>query len=190
MGSNDNNVYAIDTGTGDVAKKASATDSATVAVGSSASNSKVVTVPFSSAEYNCPKKVDTKNWDTRGFDRHPDWFVVEQSGHQVTIRRGDSADGWGMDLVFKCTSTSKSTHGDVEAKASTSSGAANSAMIVAIIAAAVGVLILCIAKEARSNDSQQKEVDMPTATTATPVAESKEVDMRTATTATPVAPVY
>ena len=72
-------------------------DCTTAQIGSSMKNSITKTI---AKGYNCPASVDKTNW----LDGHtyPDTFSITQNGDQITVRRTDSNDGWGMNLRFRC----------------------------------------------------------------------------------------
>jgi hypothetical protein len=70
----------------------------TANVGSGESASKTVTID--SATVACPAAVSKRNW--LNADTSPDAFEVKQSGNQLTVKRVDVGQGWGMDLRFEC----------------------------------------------------------------------------------------
>lgn len=70
----------------------------TITIGGSNSRVKSSTLP--STKLTCPGRVDKGNW--KGGHNYNDWFTVSVSGSSVTVTRGDSNSGWGMNLQFEC----------------------------------------------------------------------------------------
>ena len=60
-------------------------------------DSKTIPMEFG---YQCPEIVNITNWI--GGYKWPDTFSVEQTAKQITVKRTDSTDGWGMHLRFQC----------------------------------------------------------------------------------------
>jgi len=70
----------------------------TITIGGS--NGKVKSSTLPSSKLTCPGRVDKGNW--KGGHNYNDWFKVSVSGSSVTVTRGDTNTGWGMNLQFEC----------------------------------------------------------------------------------------
>ena len=88
-----------------------------VDVDSSTSRAKTVTTDFELTPGDCPVKVNKENW--MGYHQNDESFSIRVGNclappppppsppppdcfRPITVRRGDSNTGWGMDLRFKC----------------------------------------------------------------------------------------
>ena len=75
---------------------------------SNASDTKTVTIPGMTSEFQCPPFVtrnDFSNFDYGKWDSVKSHnFTVSISGENVTVTRidDDGADGWDFDLQFRC----------------------------------------------------------------------------------------
>ena len=74
----------------------------TVTIGSSSINTKTVTAA-QQGTITCPSVVNRDNWLTD--DSYSDTFAITIVGKEITARRSDSTNDWGMNLKFQCTST-------------------------------------------------------------------------------------
>jgi len=120
------------------AKAAAAT--MTVTIGSSGSNTKIVSVP---AGLSCPSQASKNSW--AGPEKHGDRFAISQTGTTLVARRTDSRSGWGMNLKIRCSrsgssGSSAAKHRHTPHRHTTSSTSSGSARLVKVNFAAKNAL--------------------------------------------------